>query len=588
MKKVIVLGGGVAGMSAAHELAERGFKVEVYEHKEKYSGGKARSVDVPDTGTDGRSPLPGEHGFRFFPGFYKHVTDTMKRIPTEKGKSVFDNLVPTETITLGRDGKRPFRVLAHFPRSIKDAEFLVKSILGSHLGLSREEEKFFGERVWQLMTSCKDRRIDEYEGLGWWEYLQANRFSETYQTLLVEGLTRTLVAAKAKTASTKTGGDIFLQLLFNTLDPFVDTDRVLNGPTNDAWLIPWLKHLTGKLHVNYNFGCTVKEVVMGDREIDYVVYEKDGQKREVSGDYYIFAVPVERMAPLINKKMLEVDETLESIKTLAPSVSWMNGLQIYLTEDVKISRGHVICSDSQWAITCISQPQFWPGIDLKKYGNGKVKGIISVDISDWFNPGSNGKSASECTKKAIFEEVWHQLKESLNDGGDGPLRDEMIVDWYLDSDIVETKKPYPSKVNPGHEDYSFNREPLLVNRVNTWELRPQAYTFIDNMFLASDYVKTNTDLATMEGANEAARRAVNAIIQRSGAKQPFCEIWELHEPWFLKPFRWADNRRFKKGLPWHHKKSFFTKVLVGIAHFTLKVASLFSRKKHGSKTIQKY
>ncbi len=588
MKKVIVLGGGVAGMSAAHELAERGFEVEVYEHKEKYCGGKARSVDVPDSATKGKLPLPGEHGFRFFPGFYKHVTDTMKRIPTENGKSVFENLVPTETITLGRDGKRPFRVLAHFPRSIKDAEFLVKNILGANLGLSREEEKFFGERVWQLMTSCKDRRIDEYEGLGWWEYLEADRFSKTYQTLLVEGLTRTLVAAKAKTASTKTGGDIFLQLLFNTLDPFVDTDRVLNGPTNDAWLNPWLKHLTEKLHVNYNFGCTVKEIVMGEREIDYVVYEKDGEKREVNGDYYIFAVPVERMAPLINKKMLLVDETLKSIQTLAPSVSWMNGLQIYLTEDVKISRGHVICSDSQWAITCISQPQFWPGIDLKKYGDGKVKGIISIDISDWFNPGSKGKTASESTKKAIFDEVWHELKESLNDGTDGPLRDDMIVDWYLDSDIVESEKPYPSKVNPGHEDYSFNREPLLVNRVNTWGLRPQAYTFIDNMFLASDYVKTNTDLATMEGANEAARRAVNSIIQRSGSNQSLCEIWDLHEPWFLAPFRWADKRRFEKGLPWHHKKSLFTKILVGIAHLFLKVAHLFSRKKHGSKTIQKF
>ena len=32
------------------------------------------------------------------------------------------------------------------------------------------------------------------------------------------------------------------------------------------------------------------------------------------------------------------------------------------------------------------------------------------------------------------------------------------------------------------------------------------------MFLAADYVRTNTDLTTMEGANEAARRAVNCII----------------------------------------------------------------------------
>jgi len=119
--------------------------------------------------------------------------------------------------------------------------------------------------------------------------------------------------------------------------------------------------------------------------------------------------------------------------------------------------------------------------------------------------------------------------------------------------------------------------------VNTWGLRPQAHTFISNMFLASDYVKTNTDLATMEGANEAARRAVNSIIQQTGEEKPLCKIWDLHEPWFLAPFRWADRRRYDKGLPWHHKKGLLTTILVEITHVCLKVANLFSRKKHRSK-----
>lgn len=42
---------------------------------------KARSIGVPDTATEGGKPLPGEHGFRFFPSFYRHVFDTMRRIP---------------------------------------------------------------------------------------------------------------------------------------------------------------------------------------------------------------------------------------------------------------------------------------------------------------------------------------------------------------------------------------------------------------------------------------------------------------------------------------------------------------------------
>ena len=78
-KRVAVLGGGMAGLTVAHELAERGFKVHVYEPVAL--GGKARSIDVPDTAAGGRKDLPGEHGFRFFPGFYHHIPDTMRRIP---------------------------------------------------------------------------------------------------------------------------------------------------------------------------------------------------------------------------------------------------------------------------------------------------------------------------------------------------------------------------------------------------------------------------------------------------------------------------------------------------------------------------
>jgi hypothetical protein len=39
--------------------------------------------------------VPGEHGFRFFPGFYRHLRDTMRRTPLhdpDTGKTALDNL----------------------------------------------------------------------------------------------------------------------------------------------------------------------------------------------------------------------------------------------------------------------------------------------------------------------------------------------------------------------------------------------------------------------------------------------------------------------------------------------------------------
>src|SRR6185503_21156314 len=110
--RVAVLGGGMAGLAAAHELVERGFVVDVYERKAL--GGKARSIPVAGTAAGGRKPLPGEHGFRFFPGFYHHVPDSMRRIPFPgNANGVWDNLVnATETKSPRTEGRADGTVFA--------------------------------------------------------------------------------------------------------------------------------------------------------------------------------------------------------------------------------------------------------------------------------------------------------------------------------------------------------------------------------------------------------------------------------------------------------------------------------------------
>ena len=117
-----------------------------------------------------------------------------------------------------------------------------------------------------------------------------------------------------------------------------------------------------------------------------------------------------------------------------------------------------------------------------------------------------GKSATLCTAEEIKAEVWAQMKLSLNVDGAVILEDSVLHSWFLDTDIQFE--------NP--DQACTNMEPLLINRVGTWDDRPEAYTAIPNLFLAADYVRTNTNLATMEGANEAARRAVNAILKQDG------------------------------------------------------------------------
>ena len=542
MAKVAILGGGVAGLSAAHELAERGFSVSVYETKPIW-GGKARSMGKPGSGTNGRRNLPGEHGFRFFPGFYKHLPDTMKRIPYgNNGQFVFDNLVGTTQIGL-LQSKCPKLVLpANFPTTLGEWMTAINAMFGPHLGVPAMESEFFAHQLFVILTSCAERRVAEYEKVAWWKFIEADNKSPEYQKMMAIGLTRSLVAMRAQVASTRTVGDILLQLIINQMTPGVMTDRVLNGPTNDVWILPWIAYLKG-LKVELNLGASFKSLKTDGKNITSATVTIGGQDKEVQADYYICAVPVEVMQRLLTDPIKNAAPSLAKLDQLG--TEWMNGIQFYLSQDVPILNGHSIYLDSTWALTSISQHQFWNKVDLSQFGDGQVKGIISVDVSDWFAAGDQvvKKPANECTLEEIKNEVWAQLKAHLNQGGVEPVEDKILIDWHIDPDIL-----YPRN-DPTNEG---NAEPLLVNTVDTWQYRPDVTVEIPNLFLASDYVRTYTDLATMEGANEAARRAVNAILDRSRSAEDKCEIWPLHEPVVFAPLREYDYCRFKLG--WAHGK----------------------------------
>ncbi|HEV1996231.1 MAG TPA: FAD-dependent oxidoreductase [Candidatus Acidoferrum sp.] len=531
--RVAVLGGGVGGLSAAHELIERGFEVTVYERRDVF-GGKARSIPVPNTGQGGRKDLPGEHGFRFFPGFYRHLPDTMMRIPYPGKTSVAENLVEATRIQLARAGQPPVILTARIPQDLEDWIVVFKEIFGG-IGVPEDEVVFFGERLFILLTSCPERMDAEYEQIPWWTFIDAANHSAAYQTLLGKGLTRSLVAVRAQEGSTRTAGRTLLQLLFGlmTIGGF---DRLLDGPTSDVWLTPWVNFLR-KRGVDFQGGTTIQSLNATAAEIISVTVETNGQSRQITADFYISALPVEIMTPLVG----------ELLKTLAPSLAnlgklrtaWMNGIQFYLAQDVPLEFGHSLYADSPWALTSISQRQFWSEVNLANVGDGKVGGILSVDISDWETPGIlYGKKAMECTAKEIESEVWAQIKQHVNVGGAEVLRDDNLLDWFLDPDV---QFPNPTAVT--------NLEPLMINTSGSLQYRPEAFTEIPNLFLASDYVKTYTDVACMEAANEAARRAANALLDRAGSTAPRATLWPLREPEIFKPLIEFDRVRFLLGRP---------------------------------------
>jgi hypothetical protein len=206
---VAVFGGGVGGLSAAHELVERGFSVTVYE-KRGLAGGKARSYPSPE----GR---PAEHGFRFFPAFYRHLPDTMARIPSGNG-SARDRLAGAERILFARaGGANELLAPAHAPGTLADLAVLARFVFdaATQLGVPAVDIAWLLERLFTLLASCDERRVAQWDLESWWDFVQADQRSEEFRRYLADGLTRTLVAARAKELSARTGGLVLVQLLLD-------------------------------------------------------------------------------------------------------------------------------------------------------------------------------------------------------------------------------------------------------------------------------------------------------------------------------------------------------------------------------------
>jgi 15-cis-phytoene desaturase len=461
----------------------------------------------------------------------------MKRIPYED-KSVFHNLDHADYDMMARDGKDPWIFPTHGPNStmdfLKDLYLILKF---NNLGIPFLEKLYFAQRVAVMVMSCDERWHGQYDAHSYWNFTNAAKLSIPYQDYLVKGVTRNILAAKAEFSSLQTIGRTFIRLIESAIQN--QLDRLLNGPTNEKWLTPMVNHLS-KLGVTFFPSHTLKSLKLdGKRIVSAIVKDEQGPLKEISADHFISAIPAERMAEIVTPELAKIAPSMSRLNELR--VDWMNGLQFYFNKNVTFIRGHVGYFDSPWALTSISQQQFWPDINVTKLGDGKAVDILSVDVSAWKVPGykdgpSQGKMAMECNKQQIIDEVWYQLHRHLPKIFPANMN-SVVQNVFFDPDI---------RFSPDGRTVSADDEPLLINVVGSWQMRPKATTEIENLFVASDYVQTETDVASMEAANEAARRAVNGVLTQD-QRQDKVQLFNLYWP---KQFEWErqyDCGRYKKG-----------------------------------------
>jgi uncharacterized protein with NAD-binding domain and iron-sulfur cluster len=99
------------------------------------------------------------------------------------------------------------------------------------------------------------------------------------------------VAARARGVSARTGGQILCQLLFDAIRVGGKLDRVLNGPTSEAWIHPWENHLRS-LGVTLRNKCRVAGLSCDGRRITGAAVTTSTGTEVVTADFYVAALQI--------------------------------------------------------------------------------------------------------------------------------------------------------------------------------------------------------------------------------------------------------------------------------------------------------
>ena len=354
--------------------------------------------------------------------------------------------------------------------------------------------------------------------------MRPERLTDGGQLAFVNFPTRFAAQTLAGEASARTIGQAVESVIYLPLTGRGVT-KLLDAPSNEAWIDPWIDHIR-RLGVRTRLGYRLTALTLGGGKIARAtVRGPRGRTLPVDWARKLWTPAIRAADPQLTRS-LDIDD------------GWMVGIQLYLRRPTPITAGALACLDSPWAIQGISQAQFWKGRDFAAdYGDGTVRDKLSAIICDWDTPGIlYGKPARDCTRAEIGADTWAQVRAHFAYRGAPALPDDLLASSFLDPGIR-----WKGDVITGNDD------PLPRCNPGTWYDRPDVASAIPNLLLAGDYVKVDFDITSMEGANEAARRAVGALRDREGSHPTPVRVFDRVMPGEWAALRAIDDKRYAQG-----------------------------------------
>lgn len=567
--KVSIFGSGISGLTVAHELVEKGYKVEIYE-KDNIGGGMARSFR-------NKYGVPTEHSWRGYGPFYYNTFEIMKRIPLKTTKENFTNKYSLDEV---KDHNKEDDLWTIYRGNIYDITHFVNSHPGGKSNIlkcaGKDIEKVWKElgyefhlnssdiiktvkknKVGSLVENFKDNSV--YDNLNTdrlkFKYLYNNSNGRGEPNLTILDLIFLFFLFGKVICSDKRRYEYFSI----RLDPIIKKNlskegyhfisdflagpgwgfdkktmslghyatfveyslnekdknwQVMKKPTSEAWIDPWISYLKMR-GVVFNFNNELLKINADTKQVNSCIIKRDSKQSIVTSDIYIFAINPFNFADILENSKFRKDKLYKNLKEgniINNQISFRLGFDRKIEFGEKTT-GYVLI-DSAYNITFYPQEDSWDK-NVSLGMNGKIKTLLSGTIILPYNKGVlYNKTATSLKLEELKKEIVEQffLSNDFKKYTDinkitkkNIIFKEIFADWYEDGNYLKSK-------NRKWVNNSYNEKYRLENK-----------TELKNMYICGSHCVTSINIWSMEGAVESGKRCSNIILNRNNQKE--CYIY---------------------------------------------------------------
>lgn len=510
MKSIAIFGAGIAGLTAAHELARLGYAVSVYESAGE-PGGFFRSARL------GSANIPTEYSWHGMGPWYNNAFDLMKSIPFSEKGSVYD-LALSRPVDFGI-----------FPDE-GHARFYDNGLFSIPVMFRMNAWEFakWSCLMFKAWTSGNRSRKD-YDGRNAaqaWEPLLKDKAYKAWRSCFGPW-----IGSDWSKVSLHTAGDFFRKQLTTRSAHRHKADKdgpawtqgtgagwlLFKGPSSEYWFAPWVKDLKAR-GVNFYWEKPLTELEFDGAVITGAVCAGE----RISADRYILALNPFITADILNRTpSLAAQRELELFKPLTEGGPHVQvSFRLAFSEVIRFPRARtaVVVSDSEFNLTLFAEEQVWDkevdlGLHVKSLWTG-TSCISSVPGRLYRKPVNN------CTKDEFIEEIKAQI---LSCGAlDALIREANNGKGLKDFPVMTVEVWHEWSFSP---DGIKSAQPKWVNSTGTLGYMPGQITPVPNLFLAGAHTRTQAQVWSIEGAVESGRMAAKAIDARVEVLDQDRPVW---------------------------------------------------------------